>query len=203
MQRVSHQSCWLNLQASIKILFHSTFNNKLVDFNIPELITKKQVVNKKCNRKPQLKGCKCGPPKKRQSKNGDSSKKVKGNGPTKRITFKFPEIPVKMKKGKIWVPDPEFIKDFEGMLLYPDDETGQCKHYPYNGKMIAGAMKKVPKMINFGPCHPAAHGVLRLILQLDGEKIEAADPHIGLLHRGTEKLMEHKTYLQCLPYFDR
>jgi len=57
--------------------------------------------------------------------------------------------------------------------------------------------------INFGPQHPAAHGVLRLILELDGEIIERADPHIGLLHRGTEKLIEHKTYLQALPYFDR
>lgn len=57
--------------------------------------------------------------------------------------------------------------------------------------------------VNFGPQHPAAHGVLRLILELNGEIIERADPHIGLLHRGTEKLMEHKTYLQGLPYFDR
>jgi len=57
--------------------------------------------------------------------------------------------------------------------------------------------------INFGPQHPAAHGVLRLILELDGEVVERADPHIGLLHRGTEKLIEYKTYIQALPYFDR
>ena len=57
--------------------------------------------------------------------------------------------------------------------------------------------------INFGPQHPAAHGVLRLVLELDGEVIERVDPHIGLLHRGTEKLIEHKTYLQAVPYFDR
>ena len=57
--------------------------------------------------------------------------------------------------------------------------------------------------INFGPQHPAAHGVLRLILELKGEVVERADPHIGLLHRGTEKLIEYKTYLQALPYFDR
>jgi len=57
--------------------------------------------------------------------------------------------------------------------------------------------------LNFGPQHPAAHGVLRLILELDGEVVEKADPHIGLLHRGTEKLIEHKTYAQALPYFDR
>ncbi|HBT01723.1 MAG TPA: NADH-quinone oxidoreductase subunit D [Citreicella sp.] len=57
--------------------------------------------------------------------------------------------------------------------------------------------------INFGPQHPAAHGVLRLVLELDGEIVERCDPHIGLLHRGTEKLMESRTYLQNLPYFDR
>ena len=57
--------------------------------------------------------------------------------------------------------------------------------------------------INFGPQHPAAHGVLRLVLELDGEIVERVDPHIGLLHRGTEKLIEHKTYLQAMPYFDR
>lgn len=57
--------------------------------------------------------------------------------------------------------------------------------------------------INFGPQHPAAHGVLRLVLEMDGEVITRADPHIGLLHRGTEKLIEYKTYLQAVPYFDR
>jgi NADH dehydrogenase (ubiquinone) Fe-S protein 2 len=57
--------------------------------------------------------------------------------------------------------------------------------------------------MNFGPQHPAAHGVLRLVLELNGEVVERADPHIGLLHRGTEKLIEHKTYIQALPYFDR
>ena len=57
--------------------------------------------------------------------------------------------------------------------------------------------------LNFGPQHPAAHGVLRLVLELDGEVVERADPHIGLLHRGTEKLIEYKTYLQAVPYFDR
>lgn len=57
--------------------------------------------------------------------------------------------------------------------------------------------------LNFGPQHPAAHGVLRLVLELDGEVVERADPHIGLLHRGTEKLIEYKTFLQAVPYFDR
>lgn len=57
--------------------------------------------------------------------------------------------------------------------------------------------------LNFGPQHPAAHGVLRLVLELDGEVVQRADPHVGLLHRATEKLAEHKTYIQSLPYMDR
>ena len=64
-------------------------------------------------------------------------------------------------------------------------------------------MEIKPLTLNFGPQHPAAHGVLRLVLEMDGEVIERADPHIGLLHRGTEKLIEYKTYLQAVPYFDR
>jgi NADH-quinone oxidoreductase subunit D len=70
----------------------------------------------------------------------------------------------------------------------------------------AGAMPETDVRnftINFGPQHPAAHGVLRLVLELDGEVVTRVDPHIGLLHRGTEKLIEHKTYLQAVPYFDR
>jgi NADH-quinone oxidoreductase subunit D len=72
---------------------------------------------------------------------------------------------------------------------YADTETGEQKIRNFN--------------INFGPQHPAAHGVLRLVLELDGEIVERCDPHIGLLHRGTEKLMESRTYLQNLPYLDR
>ena len=71
--------------------------------------------------------------------------------------------------------------------LGDDYETRKIRHYT----------------VNFGPQHPAAHGVLRLILELNGEEIVRADPHVGLLHRGTEKLIEYKTYLQALPYFDR
>jgi len=67
----------------------------------------------------------------------------------------------------------------------------------------APAEEKRTFTINFGPQHPAAHGVLRLVLELDGEVVERVDPHIGLLHRGTEKLIEYRTYLQALPYFDR
>lgn len=66
------------------------------------------------------------------------------------------------------------------------------------------AEKEIKNMtLNFGPQHPAAHGVLRLVLEMDGEVITRSDPHIGLLHRGTEKLIEHKSYLQAVPYFDR
>ncbi|MDD9912115.1 MAG: NADH-quinone oxidoreductase subunit D [Alphaproteobacteria bacterium] len=67
---------------------------------------------------------------------------------------------------------------------------------------VTGAPEQ-PFTLNFGPQHPAAHGVLRLVLEMDGEVITRADPHIGLLHRGTEKLIENKTYIQALPYFDR
>ena len=68
---------------------------------------------------------------------------------------------------------------------------------------VPSAEEKRTFTINFGPQHPAAHGVLRLVLELDGEVVERVDPHIGLLHRGTEKLIEYKTYLQAMPYFDR
>merc|ERR1711988_529065 len=68
----------------------------------------------------------------------------------------------------------------------------------------ASLSKKIKNFtLNFGPQHPAAHGVLRLVLELNGEVVERADPHIGLLHRGTEKLIEYKSYTQALPYFDR
>lgn len=69
---------------------------------------------------------------------------------------------------------------------------------------VEGVNRKIRHYtVNFGPQHPAAHGVLRLILELNGEEIVRADPHVGLLHRGTEKLIEYKTYMQALPYFDR
>jgi len=72
-----------------------------------------------------------------------------------------------------------------------------------HGDVLVGEQKIRNFNINFGPQHPAAHGVLRLVLELDGEIVERCDPHIGLLHRGTEKLMESRTYLQNLPYLDR
>jgi NADH-quinone oxidoreductase subunit D len=77
---------------------------------------------------------------------------------------------------------------------------------PALDKPVGTPLKKIEidsHSLNFGPQHPAAHGVLRLILEMDGEVVERADPHIGLLHRGTEKLIEQKSYIQALPYFDR
>ena len=71
------------------------------------------------------------------------------------------------------------------------------------GGDLAGPARIRSYSLNFGPQHPAAHGVMRLVLEMDGEVIERADPHIGFLHRGTEKLIEYKTYLQAIPYFDR
>jgi NADH dehydrogenase (ubiquinone) Fe-S protein 2 len=73
----------------------------------------------------------------------------------------------------------------------------------FNSELLRKQREVRNYTMNFGPQHPAAHGVLRLLLELNGEVVERADPHIGLLHRGTEKLIEYKTYLQALPYFDR
>lgn len=84
-----------------------------------------------------------------------------------------------------------------------DSDRGQTMNAP-NDNADSPAERKIRHYtVNFGPQHPAAHGVLRLILELNGEEIVRADPHVGLLHRGTEKLIEYRTYLQALPYFDR
>ena len=93
----------------------------------------------------------------------------------------------------------------------PQGYSGAVKHhgsdmfegYPVDTANTAGDQAVTNYTINFGPQHPAAHGVLRMVMELDGEIIERVDPHVGLLHRGTEKLIEYKTYLQALPYFDR
>uniref|UniRef100_A0A8B9UVQ4 NADH dehydrogenase [ubiquinone] iron-sulfur protein 2, mitochondrial n=1 Tax=Anas zonorhyncha TaxID=75864 RepID=A0A8B9UVQ4_9AVES len=87
--------------------------------------------------------------------------------------------------------------------MYPSRETEKWVPPPWDDK-DPPAHKKVSSLtINFGPQHPAAHGVLRLVMELSGETVKKCDPHVGLLHRGTEKLIEYKTYLQALPYFDR
>ncbi|XP_012233635.1 NADH-ubiquinone oxidoreductase 49 kDa subunit [Linepithema humile] len=104
-----------------------------------------------------------------------------------------------------WNPDLEYLKQFNKPVLYSTEKLDWIP--PQNESIIVGPPE--PKQtienmkLNFGPQHPAAHGVLRLILELEGEIVLNADPHIGLLHRGTEKLIEYKTYMQALPYFDR
>ena len=103
--------------------------------------------------------------------------------------------------GAKWWPDEEFWKQYEGSVIYPPKPRWP---YPEERNFSCAPEKLVRNfIINFGPQHPAAHGVLRLILELEGEKVLRADPHIGLLHRATEKLIEYKTYTQALPYFDR
>src|ERR1700712_4370344 len=83
----------------------------------------------------------------------------------------------------------------------PDELTDHALALPTDGSPPETPVRKFN--INFGPQHPAAHGVLRLVLELDGELVERVDPHIGLLHRGTEKLLELRPYTQGTPYFDR
>ncbi|PSN37068.1 NADH dehydrogenase [ubiquinone] iron-sulfur protein 2 [Blattella germanica] len=95
------------------------------------------------------------------------------------------------------------MKQFDGPVLYADQATIDM-HKKYEKCRRKPKFRKIKNMeINFGPQHPAAHGVLRLLLELEGETVVRCIPHVGLLHRGTEKLIEHKTYLQGLPYFDR
>ncbi|XP_002019648.2 uncharacterized protein LOC6594041 [Drosophila persimilis] len=115
----------------------------------------------------------------------------------------IPGPPYEPRDTHYWYPDPEHLKEYASVVMYP---TGDQWHQrpPATGKKPPPVDRTFrTKFINFGPAHPAAHGVLRMILELDNETVMSADPHIGLLHRGTEKLIEYKTYLQALPYFDR
>ncbi|PGH53283.1 NADH-quinone oxidoreductase subunit D [Azospirillum palustre] len=92
------------------------------------------------------------------------------------------------------------------MTVSTDSATGVVSTGPNGAISASGPETKTqikPYTMNFGPQHPAAHGVLRLVMELNGEVVERCDPHIGLLHRGTEKLIEYKTYIQAVPYFDR
>lgn len=101
-----------------------------------------------------------------------------------------------------WYPDSEYFKQFDGPVMFVTEETKDWKYYS-TGKCPVLEKKFINSVINFGPAHPAAHGVLRMVMELEGEIVKRLDPHIGLLHRGTEKLIEYKTYLQAMPYFDR
>lgn len=104
--------------------------------------------------------------------------------------------------GHRWFPDAEYVKQFTGPVMYPTPPMENMKVI-YHGRLPPVERKLQNMWINFGPQHPAAHGVLRLILELDGEIVIRADPHIGFLHRATEKLMENKHYNQSLPFMDR
>jgi len=115
-----------------------------------------------------------------------------------------------IKRTAIWQPDAKYRAQYDAPFLVPDgvelpkeawDAYAKTPKVPH--QFIAPEVTFENIQINFGPVHPAAHGVLRLILELDGETVVRCDPHIGLLHRGTEKLMEYKTYIQGLPYMDR
>jgi NADH dehydrogenase (ubiquinone) Fe-S protein 2 len=108
----------------------------------------------------------------------------------------------------------KYAEPYQGTRLVPVDSDFSTPVDPYGIEKLRDPTVEKPAdsierrkvrhyTVNFGPQHPAAHGVLRLILELNGEEIVRADPHVGLLHRGTEKLCEYKTYLQALPYFDR
>jgi len=93
---------------------------------------------------------------------------------------------------------PDIFEHYPKHVMYPNEFTSKWETEEH---VIEKGIQNM--ILNFGPQHPAAHGVLRLILEINGEVVERADPHIGLLHRGTEKLIEYKNYLQALPYFDR
>nr|CAH8832034.1 unnamed protein product [Trichobilharzia regenti] len=101
-----------------------------------------------------------------------------------------------------WLPDKQFMDQLKDALVKPGFRKSMQKPLPID-IFTRRHMEVQSVQLNFGPQHPAAHGVLRVIMELDGELIVRLDPHIGLLHRGTEKLIEYKTYTQALPYFDR
>ncbi|EZA60921.1 hypothetical protein DMN91_008249 [Ooceraea biroi] len=112
---------------------------------------------------------------------------------------------VQRRNAHQWNPDLEYLEKFSRPYVYTPEKVN-WKPPPVESGVAAPipAKQTIENIkLNFGPQHPAAHGVLRLVLELEGEVVVTADPHIGLLHRGTEKLIEYKTYLQALPYFDR
>ncbi|CAG7731852.1 unnamed protein product [Allacma fusca] len=106
------------------------------------------------------------------------------------------------RNGSRWYPDVKWLKQYDTPVLYNEHHIADgVEKFDERQQLLEKTVKNM--YLNFGPAHPAAHGVLRLVLELDGEVVLKADPHVGLLHRGTEKLIEYKTYLQALPYFDR
>nr|XP_002741098.1 PREDICTED: NADH dehydrogenase [ubiquinone] iron-sulfur protein 2, mitochondrial-like [Saccoglossus kowalevskii] len=108
-----------------------------------------------------------------------------------------------VRGAKQWQPDPEYMEQYAKAVMYPDEQTSKWLAPPWDDNDPPAEKDVSNLQINFGPQHPAAHGVLRLVMELSGESVVRCDPHVGLLHRGTEKLIEYKTYTQALPYFDR
>uniref|UniRef100_A0A2K5UE23 NADH dehydrogenase [ubiquinone] iron-sulfur protein 2, mitochondrial n=1 Tax=Macaca fascicularis TaxID=9541 RepID=A0A2K5UE23_MACFA len=113
-----------------------------------------------------------------------------------------PQLCIRKGVGQ-WQPDVEWAQQFGGAAMYPSKETAHWKPPPWSDVNPPKDTMVKNMTLNFGPQHPAAHGVLRLVMELSGEMVQKCDPHIGLLYRGTEKLIEYKTYLQALPNFDR
>lgn len=111
----------------------------------------------------------------------------------------FPNL--QLRSASKWYPDYKYFEGTDKKVKFIEEELDGTISPNVNVAVPLTRYRNV--VINFGPQHPAAHGVLRLILELRGEYVVRADPHIGLLHRGTEKLMEYKTYTQALPYMDR
>ncbi|XP_030376474.1 uncharacterized protein LOC115625535 [Scaptodrosophila lebanonensis] len=137
------------------------------------------------------------------NKEGDKAKNSNEDGGGERKWDEPEGAPYEPSKSHTWYPDPEFLKRYAGAMLYPVGDQWKQKPRTTDRARPPENRSFRTKFINFGPAHPAAHGVLRMILELDNETVLSADPHIGLLHRGTEKLIEYKTYVQALPYFDR
>ncbi|XP_022108528.1 NADH dehydrogenase [ubiquinone] iron-sulfur protein 2, mitochondrial-like [Acanthaster planci] len=121
---------------------------------------------------------------------------------TQNILSRSPVIACS-RGAKQWQPEVKDVEQYAKAVMYPDEVTSKWPAPPWDDRDKTPEKDVSNLVINFGPQHPAAHGVLRLVLELSGETVMRADPHIGLLHRGTEKLIEYKTYLQALPYFDR
>ncbi|XP_018321360.1 NADH-ubiquinone oxidoreductase 49 kDa subunit-like [Agrilus planipennis] len=120
------------------------------------------------------------------------------------IILKLPKKIIKRNASK-WFPDVKFLEQFDGPVMYPNEEVSEFfrTRRPFYDKPKVPERKINNITLNFGPQHPSAHGVLRLILELEGELVRKVIPHIGLLHRGTEKIMEYEHFLQCGPFLDR
>lgn len=121
-----------------------------------------------------------------------------------RLNKRRPDVQFVQKRGiERWWMDRDFFRSLEGEVIYQGELRWKLPEALYERPRRVAESQLETMQLNFGPQHPAAHGVLRLILELLDETVLRADPHIGLLHRGTEKLIEYKTYTQALPYFDR